>query len=170
MDNDQPVISRVFERYGIPLFIDQKRKVSASNIAAFVMSALAVISKGYDNQDIFRMLKTGLAGFDDDEIEELENYAIKYRIKGSRWKKPFEKGVKEYPEEALERLEDIRLRLMEKLLSFDDEFKKERLMSSRIRALYDFMTVKCSVLEKVKPMRPLILHRYGTFYAVFLVR
>lgn len=150
MENDQPVISRVFERYGIPLFVDQKRKVSASNIAAFVMSALAVISKGYENQDMFRMLKTGLAGFEDDEVEELENYAIKYRIKGSGWKKDFSKGVKEYSEEDFDRLKGIRARLMEKLLAFDEEFKKDRTMSSRIRALYDFMTVKCNVLEKVR--------------------
>lgn len=150
MENDQPVISRVFRRYGIPLFIDQKRKVAASSIVAFVMSALAVISKGYENQDMFRMLKTGLAGFDDGEIEELENYAIKYRIKGSGWKKEFTKGKKEYSEEEFSRLEEIRLRLMDILLEFEEEFKKERIMSSRISALYDFMTVKCNVLEKVK--------------------
>ncbi len=50
---------------------------------------LEAVTNKFRTSDIFRVLKSGLTNFAIDEIEELENYALKYRIKGNMWKKPF---------------------------------------------------------------------------------
>ena len=68
------------------------------------MALLDAAIENYDTQDIMSMLKTGMGDLDMDEIADLENYAIKYRIRGTMWTKPFRKGSFEYEPEELERL------------------------------------------------------------------
>lgn len=40
---------------------------------------------GYDYEDIFRYLKTGLTDLGEEDRDLLENYVLKWDIKGSRW-------------------------------------------------------------------------------------
>ena len=40
---------------------------------------------GFDREDVFRCLKTGLGGITPDECDILENYALKWEIRGAMW-------------------------------------------------------------------------------------
>ena len=40
---------------------------------------------GYEYEDMFRWLKTGLAGLTDGECDVLENYVVAWDIHGSMW-------------------------------------------------------------------------------------
>ena len=119
--NDQNVrgsaIKRVFEEYGIGVFDDRTRTVMHSPIAIFAVALLETVTGRYRTQDVFKTLKTGFSSLTDDEIEILENYAIKYRVKGSMWKKPFVRGQTEYGDDGLEAVENLRRRAMELFLS-----------------------------------------------------
>ena len=150
MEKDLPAISRVFSRYGIPLFVDAKKNIWENRIVTFVVSALGTVSEGYDNRHIFSMLKTGLTEFERNEIEELENYVLRYRIRGSSWRKEFTMGQDEYSPEEFASLEDTRRRLMEILSEFEEDFKKDRKTGKRVRALYRFMTDKMDIPGKIK--------------------
>ena len=112
--NDQdvrgPIVRRVFEEYGLDLFMDQGRDLDDNPIIRYIMSLLDAAAEKYSTQAVMTMLKTGLAGLDSEEISDLENYAIKYRIRGTMWLKPFTRGSFEYDEKALARLNGLRER------------------------------------------------------------
>ena len=150
MDKTAPVITRVFERYDIPVFIDVKRKIVSSAAVIFILTVMEIIVSGYESSRIFRVLKSGFTDFTEDEIEELENYSLKYRITGSGWKKDFTKGVTEYSEEELKALNNIRCRFIQMMSCFDDELKKGRTAGEKIKALYSFLTEVCHMPERIE--------------------
>ena len=104
----QPVIRRVFEEYGLPVFADTSRDITDSAPVGFIVNLLEFIVHRKSSQYLFAMLKTGLTDFDDSDIEDLENYARSYRIKGSMWDKPFRYGRDDLGEDRFDRLESIR--------------------------------------------------------------
>ena len=150
MDKTAPVITRVFERYDIPVFIDVKRKIMSTTAVIFILTVMEIIVSGYESSRIFRVLKSGFTDFTEDEIEELENYSLKYRITGSGWKKEFAKGHKEYSEEELAALNDIRSRIIQMLSGFDESLKKAHTAGEKIKALYSFLTEVCHMPERIE--------------------
>lgn len=150
MDRMAPVITRVFERYDIPVFIDVKRKIMSTTAVIFILTVMEIIVSGYESSRIFRMLKSGFTDFTEEEIEELENYSLKYRITGSGWKKDFTKGVTEYSEEELKALNNIRCGFIQMMSCFDDELKKGRTAGEKIKALYSFLTEVCHMPERIE--------------------
>lgn len=81
-----PLIKRVFDEFGIPCFMDQKRDIMNNSIIKLILSSVEVIRRGYRHEDVFSFLKTGFSGIEDDMVERLENYALQYGIQGQRWK------------------------------------------------------------------------------------
>ena len=104
----QPIIRRVFAEYGLPVFADTSRDITDSAAVGFIVNLLEFLVHRKSSQYLFAMLKTGLTDYDDSDIEDLENYARAYRIKGSTWDKPFRYGRDELGEEAFDRLESMR--------------------------------------------------------------
>ncbi|MDR0817808.1 MAG: exodeoxyribonuclease V subunit gamma, partial [Clostridiales Family XIII bacterium] len=88
-----PIIRRMFARYGLPVFMDQRRSVEHSPVTEFILAMPEIAANGRQYEDVFRMLKTGLSGLSRSEIEELENYVIRYGIRGKRWEKEFTLGL-----------------------------------------------------------------------------
>lgn len=151
--NDQAVrssiISRVFEEYGIRLFDDKKRSILSSPIAIFVVALLETAVYRYRTADVFKTLKTGFAALQDEEIEALENYAIKYRIKGSLWQKPFAKGALEYGDDGLAELENLRQRAIEPFAKVAALCKKAQTVGDFISDYYDFLVEESLLAEKI---------------------
>lgn len=104
----QPIIRRVFAEYGLPVFADTSRDITDSAAVGFIVNLLEFLVHRKSSQYLFAMLKTGLTDYDDSDIEDLENYARAYRIKGSAWDKPFRYGRDELGEDAFDRLESMR--------------------------------------------------------------
>ena len=50
-----------------------------------LLGALDAASGGFEYEDVFRCLKTGLAGLSMAECDILENYALKWEIRGAMW-------------------------------------------------------------------------------------
>ena len=104
----QPVIRRVFTEYGLPVFADTSRDITDSAAVGFIVNLLEFLVHRKSSQYLFALLKTGLTGYDDSDIEDLENYARAYRIKGSSWDKPFRYGADDLGEDAFGKLESMR--------------------------------------------------------------
>ncbi|MBR2012935.1 MAG: PD-(D/E)XK nuclease family protein [Clostridia bacterium] len=81
------VAENVFQKYGIPLFVDRGRASLGKPIFAFVQSALRIISpeRYFRQEDVLTFLKTGLTGEDRDLISRLENFCILWQINGERF-------------------------------------------------------------------------------------
>lgn len=131
----QPIIRRTFSEYGLPVFMDQARKITDTAIVSFIVNLLKFAN--YKKTDeLMAMLKSGFAGIDIDDAENLENYASKYHIKGSMWDRPFKYGAELEGEEKIAKLEEIRNKLSESIqklvkiagegsyANFIDNFKK----------------------------------------------
>lgn len=116
-----PILIRVFKEYGLELLSDAGKSIIESPLVTYIASLLDVVMDGYRTDDVFKMLKSGFTDLTHEEIVDLENYSIKYRIKGSMWKKPFVKGEFEYGLEELSRLNNLR----ERAISIPSEFEKK---------------------------------------------
>lgn len=84
-DRYAPLVEEVFHRYGIPVFLDAVTDILQKPVFSVVTSALDVVAGEYAYEDVFRYLKTGLTGVSREACDRLENYALKWGIKGSRW-------------------------------------------------------------------------------------
>ncbi|MEA4955762.1 MAG: PD-(D/E)XK nuclease family protein [Pseudoflavonifractor sp.] len=80
-----PLIDLIFPRYGVPVFLARMDDVLQKPVLALVTAALDTVAGDYRYEDVFRYLKTGLAGLTPDETDRLENYVLKWDIRGSRW-------------------------------------------------------------------------------------
>ncbi len=152
MEGRASIISRVFAEYGIELFMDKKRGVLQNPIVAYILYLLDAVQKGMRTSDVIGMLKTGMTELNADEIEELENYAIKYKIKGRKWKKPFEKGEFEYGEEGLGRIEASRQKVAELTDGFEKSFKKVKTAAGKAGELYAFLKEASGVCVRIEEL------------------
>lgn len=153
------IIGRVFAEYGISLFDDRKRAILNSPIAIYVIALLESVVNGYRSSDILKVLKTGFTDLTDEEVEKLENYTYKYRIKGTMWKKPFLRGSFEYGEEALAEIENIRQKAMAPLLVLESLIRgaavppgKPLTYEKFIGAFYSFLLDDVALISKIEEL------------------
>lgn len=85
LEDYEALIDDTFPRFGIPVFLARTQDILEKPVLALITSALAAVSGGYRYEDVFRYLKTGLAGVEDDDRDRLENYVLTWDIKGSKW-------------------------------------------------------------------------------------
>ena len=81
----QPLIESVFPRYEIPVFSSAMTDILEKPILTLVTAALDTVANGYRYDDVFRYLKTGLTDLSQEDQDLLENYVIKWNLRGSRW-------------------------------------------------------------------------------------
>ena len=85
IDRYQDHIREVFSEFDIPVFQAEKTDILKKPVFTLILAALDTISGGYEYEDIFRYLKTGLAGVTADQCDKLENYVRTWDLWGSRW-------------------------------------------------------------------------------------
>ena len=110
-----PIIRRVFDEYGLPLFMDSSRDITDTAPVSFIVNLLWLLIYNNNSQYMFAMLKTSLAGVPDEMIEDLENYARNYHIKGSMWLKDFRYGEEALGREAFSALNTLRAMIASKV-------------------------------------------------------
>lgn len=165
METRGSVIRRVFADYGITAFLDKKRDILHHPSIEFIDALLDVTTKGWQYEDLFRMLKTNLTPVTAQDCEELENYVVKYRIKGSRWKTDFTYGVKAEGEEALIRINAIRKQVYEYISSFEKRFRQSRTVRERTGAAYDFLKEEAQLPEKIEELMTYLMEENLYEYA-----
>jgi len=143
------IAKRIFAQYGIELFIDQKKSFMHNAAVKFIISALNIVTNRYRNPDIFGMFKTGMSDIPAGCYEELENYALKYRIKGGKWKTPFVKGVDEYGERLIE-LEQTRTELMDFISKLEEPFSKAKTVKQKTAVLYEYLRDVAEIPQKLE--------------------
>jgi len=79
------VLRRIFSRYEIPFFLDRRESVAHHPLAELTRYALRTVAFGWQHDDWFGALKTGLAGADEAEIDRLENEALARGWRGHDW-------------------------------------------------------------------------------------
>lgn len=85
LDEYSATIENIFERYGVPVYLSKRSDILEKPVLSLIAGVLDSIAGGYEYEDMFRWLKTGLAGITDEECDVLENYVIQWDIHGSMW-------------------------------------------------------------------------------------
>lgn len=86
LDDYQGLLEAAFEQEGLPCSIDRRDSILTDPIVVLLGSALRCVTDGWNSEDVFRLLKTGLSGFSPRSISLLENYVYQWRIRGTQWK------------------------------------------------------------------------------------
>ena len=111
----QDILRRVFTRYEIPFFLDRREPIAHHPLAELTRHAVRTIAFGWKQEDWFGLLKSGLAGVPDLEIDWLENEALARGWEGQTWLEPIHIAG----DAALtERLETLRQRTVAPLRIF----------------------------------------------------
>ena len=119
-------VKHIFPQYEIPAFVDETRQILLNPCLEFVRGALEIVQRDYAAEAVFRFLRTGMAGFTADETDELENYVLAAGIRGHRkWKKIWEYRPAQLTEEALEKVNTYRERLVERFEPFAEKMRKK---------------------------------------------
>ncbi|MDR1271671.1 MAG: PD-(D/E)XK nuclease family protein [Clostridiales Family XIII bacterium] len=96
------LVKRIFERFGLPVFLDRQRDVSHNPLVRFILASMDVRAGGRAAGDVLEWIRTGLTDIGFDAAEELENYAIVYRLKGKAWGKSLFRPARGVSDEAYE--------------------------------------------------------------------
>ena len=150
--NDQetrgPILKRVFKEYGIDLVSDTSKDILQSSIVQYITALMDVVVEKYRTDLMIKMLKSGFGDLTNDEITDLENYAIKYKIRGTMWKRPFVRGESEYGAEALLRMNAVREKALAFMPDLEAIFEAET-CGEFISGLYGFLYEKVKLPEKI---------------------
>ena len=84
------VISRVFGRYDIPFFLDRREPVAHHPLAELIRYSLRTVAFGWEHDDWFGALKTGLVPVGENALDELENEALAHGWSGDDWLRPLQ--------------------------------------------------------------------------------
>ncbi len=148
MADYEPGIQSVFQRYEIPVYLSRRSDILETPAMALITGALASVTGGYEYEDVFRYLKTGLAGLSPAECDRLENYALTWDIHGSLWVKdrdwtanPDGYGAAwgERQNGELAELNVLRRRVREPLVFLQDGLKSADTAVGKVEALYSFL-------------------------------
>ena len=148
-DSYEPVLDNIFSHYGVPVFLNRKSDILQKPILSLITSAMDAVSLGFDYESMFKYLKTGLAGVSPEECDLLENYVLKWNIRGVKlWSReePWTFNPRGYVAEASEE-DEAKLRELNRfrktaalpLKSYHEKSKAAGTASGQVRALYSFM-------------------------------
>ncbi len=147
MDVYGPLLESVFRRDGIPAYISRRSDILEKPVMTLLLSAVDAVTGGFEYEDMFRYLKTGMTGVTAAECDLLENYVIRWDIRGNMWLRdvPWTLNPDGYgldmTEERAARLEEIN-RIREKvrgpLSALADGLKRRPAAQDKARTLYEF--------------------------------
>lgn len=132
------VITEVFQKHDVPCFIDYKRSVIANPMVESLRAVLEIISEGYSYESVFRLLKCGMSSLERKEIDKLENYVIRYGIRGyKRYSNEFVSANEEIDEDT----NIARQKFIDDTDNLYKAFKKNTRITVReaVTALYEFV-------------------------------
>lgn len=98
------IASKTFTRYDIPYFIDEKYEVKRGFFAGFVNKVFACVGSGMDIRDVMSFVRHPYSGFCRSEIQNFENYCLKYNVNYSVFLRPFVSGEYEEAEKVRSRV------------------------------------------------------------------
>ena len=151
IDNMGPVIKRTFEEYGIKCFLDKNRDVLHNSLISLNLTLMQAAQPKLTTSAVISFLKSGFSDLSRADIEKLENYVRKYKIKGNMWLKEFYKtdlNAKLEPEIA--EINALRDMAISPLIKFRAAINSVKSAREKIEILYNFLKLDLGVPDKLK--------------------
>lgn len=84
-DAYETLLTSTFRKYGVPLYLTKKTPLTSKPLCQLIDSAYEIVTGGWDAEDVFTYLRTGLTGLHREDIDVLENYVLLWDLRGSAW-------------------------------------------------------------------------------------
>ena len=159
----------IFDKYDIPIFIDEKKDLNGNLLIKYVLAILEIFSKNWSFEAVFNYIKLGMYDdISDDELNLFENYCRKWGIKSYKWLKPF---TIEPKNTIQDRLEEIRKKITEPLENLRKEISEDKTAENFTKNLYEFVienkidVILNKKLNKIHNIE--ISNEYNTSYKIF---
>ncbi|NCA66940.1 MAG: hypothetical protein EOM87_02635 [Clostridia bacterium] len=123
-----PVACKVFARFGIPYFVDDRVLLSGEALIRQLLNYIRIMITNYSQNAVLEYAKNYFAEID---AAAFENFCIKYAIDYSRFRAPFTIGE----QEELDIVEPIRAKLIAELLPLPENAK----IGYYIEKLYEYI-------------------------------
>lgn len=137
----RPYAEEIFKKYEIPVFMDYKRNIMMNPFIEYIRSALLAVYQNFTYESMFRFLKSGLSGLEEEQTDLLENYVLALGIRGKkRWFEKWTRKIKEMPEEELQNLNITREQAVSQFQELADlRRKRNATVTDWTKALYLFI-------------------------------
>ena len=141
-----PLVNQVFHRFGIPLYQSGTEDILQKSVVCTVLNALDAALSGFEQRSVLRYLRSALSPLGLDDCDRVENYAIIWGIRGSKWNQTWEnhpEGLSVPWSDAyyarLEQINTARARAMESLERLRAAILGAERLKDQILALYGFL-------------------------------
>ena len=115
LDQHHALIRRVFARYNIPFFLDQREPIAHHPLIELIRYSLRCAALGCPNEDWFGWIKTGLLPIDVSQADQLQTEAVARGWEGLDWFNPLQAPSSPL---VLEWAEPLRQQLIAPILTF----------------------------------------------------
>ena len=137
----QEHVSRIFSRFDIPAFIDEKRNALSHPFVEFLRAFLKMIEENFSYETVFRYLRSGFSGISTEEADILENYCLALGIRG--FKKYSEKWIrfsKNMTDAELQIVNEIRVKFYDSVKDAAMILKnKNETITRKCTVIYEFL-------------------------------
>lgn len=122
LDTYRASCERIFDMIGIPYFVDKTKPLLLNPFVEYIRAIIEVFTDNYSYESMFRMIKSGLLPFDEELINELDNYCLATGIKGrKKWHARFIKETRYADADRVLVLEELRQEIIARLDGFSYE-------------------------------------------------
>ena len=126
----------VFDKYNIPVFIDEKKDLNQNILIRYILAILDIFSKNWSFESVFNFLKIGMLEISEYDIFSLENYCKKWGIKYNKWLKEF--NYEEMNDDQT-RLENLRKEITNPLINLKENISKNKTAKEITKCLYEYL-------------------------------
>ncbi len=160
----------IFRKFGIPLFIDEKKSLNQNVLIRFVIALIEILSSNWTYESVINYIKIGLLDIKEEDVYTFENYCIKWGIKRSKWYS--RKFDYEEANDVQEHIEELREKIVNPIIEFKNTVSKSKTAGEITKGIYDFIVKNniCDTLNtKLKKYNNIELSsEYNTSYGLFV--
>ena len=124
----EKLISRIFEKFEIPYYMDKRVDIMVNPLVIGLKSALDCVITDFSTENLLKFAKSPLSGLSAVESAELDNYCYTWSLNAEAWKEDFTANpvrnsaeMTEEEEEKLNKLNESRKQIITPLLKFKVE-------------------------------------------------
>ena len=147
MGSYQRLLSLVFRRFHIPLYLTGTEDVLQESVVCTVLNALEAALSGFEQRDTLRYLRSSMAPLSPDICDLVENYAIIWSVRGQKWTQEWKwhpdglAGEWDEASQAMLRHIDLaRQQAIEPLIKLRKNFLDAPDVKRQVLAVYGFLT------------------------------
>ncbi len=142
----EPLMDLIFHRFHIPLYRSGTEDVLQKSVVTTVLTALDAALGGFDQRETLRYLRSPLSELSPDVCDLVENYAVVWGIRGSKWTTAWVNhpdGLSgewtEASRQQLALLNEARSLAIEPLHTLQKGFRDASNVHGQVHALYGFL-------------------------------